>query len=48
VVLDEGDDHYLIGPEGTELVEGEDAPGDVRAWPKANWEIANGEGGDDA
>jgi hypothetical protein len=55
VVLADNDDHYLIGPEGTELVEGEDVPDAVRAWPKATWQIDGGqdtadteEGDDDA
>lgn len=41
VVLADADDHYLIGPEGSEWGEGEPAPDDVRAWPKANWAVEN-------
>jgi hypothetical protein len=34
VVLDEDEDHYLIGPEGSGV--DDDA---VRAWPKATWQV---------
>jgi hypothetical protein len=34
VVLDENEDRYLIGPEGSEV--DDDA---VRAWPKATWQV---------
>lgn len=38
VLLDENDDHYLIGPAGADLTTTDPDP-QVRAWPKASWSV---------